>query len=199
MSLQAERSAIIVCENRIDWVLSLLARTWFFIVKSLFLFVPTFLVLYIVGTVLLTALYGLLTGIPLLLFSRDLADIPIIYYAFLTGLRLAIIVSFLVWIFATLFAAIGNKTKSFFAWFVFFVIFGGLIGGLSGMVVVLALGSEIDASEITRQEALYIVVSYVGCFAGVVAFASALLSPLWFFAYHESLSLSEYIGCDCSK
>lgn len=176
-----------------DWLdraLSITARALLFIVKSLCLFVPTFLVVYVLGTILLTACFGIFTGTPHLIFSRDLSGIPFLWYAFGTALRLAIIASALVWMLATLFAAIGKQHKGFVAWLVFMVIVGVLVGGLAALPV-LARG----ASELAGSEGLRIVAAYLVCFAAVGACACGLLSPLWFFAYHKWLSLNPNAGC----
>lgn len=178
---------------RSDWfdrALSIAARALLFIVKSLCLFVPTFLTVYVVGTTLLTACFGVFTGTPYLIFSRDLSGIPFIWYAFGMALRLAIIASALVWLLATGFAVIGKQHKGFLAWLVFMLIVGVLVGGVSALPV-LALG----ASELNGAEGSRIVAAYLMCFAAVGAFACGLLSPLWCFAYHRRLSLDANSGC----
>lgn len=175
-----------------DWrdrALSITARALLFVVKSLCLFVPTFLVVYVLGTILLTAWFGIFTGTPHLIFSRDLSGIPFLWYAFGTALRLAIIASALVWMLATLFAAIGKEQKSFFAWLGFMLVVGVLVGTLSALLV-LALG----ASELNGTEDSRLVLAYLACFAAGGAFACGLLSPLWFFAYHRWLSLKPNSG-----
>lgn len=176
-----------------DWLdrtLSFTARAMLFIVKSVCLFVPTFLVVYVLGTILLIACFGIFTGTPHLLFSRDLSGVPFLWYAFGTALRLAIVASALVWALATLFAAIGKQHKSLLAWLAFMVGQGVMVGGLSA-VPVLALG----ASELNGPEGPRIVAAYLCCFAAVGAFACGLLSPLWFFAYHKWLALNPNSGC----
>ncbi|WCJ58661.1 hypothetical protein NXS98_13165 [Fontisphaera persica] len=176
-----------------DWLdraLSIMARALLFIVKSLCLFVPTFLVVYVLGTILLTACFGILTGTPHLILSRDLSGIPFIWYAFGMAWRLAIIASALVWMLATLFAAIGKQHKSFLAWLAFMLIVGVLVGGLSALPVLSAGASELNGLDGSR-----IVVAYLLCFAAVGAFACGVLSALWYFAYHKWFSLNPDSGC----
>jgi hypothetical protein len=175
--------------NWLDPSLSVTARALLFIVKSLCLFVPTFLVIYVLGTLLLVACFGFLTGTPHLIFSRDLSGIPFVWYAFAMGCRLSIIASALAWMLATLFAALGKQHKSFLAWLAFMLLVGVTVGGLAALPV-LAVG----ASELNGPEDSIIVVAYLVCFASVGALACGLLSPLWFLAYHKWLSLN-LAGC----
>ena len=162
--------------DQLDRAAGFVASALWFTARSICLSVPTFLVIYVVGTVSMTALFGISTGTPHLFISHDLAGVPILYYAFLTSLHLAVRLSFVVWILATVFAAAGTKQKPFVAWLTFLSIFGGLTATLFVMTV--------DAPR-----GYAILVAFPVCFFGVAVVSCAMLSPLWFFAYHKRLSL----------
>jgi hypothetical protein len=156
-----------------------------FICKSFCLFIPTFFVVYGVGTGLLFALYSILTGTPLLMISRDLAGVPFIYYAFGTALPIALLATVIVWGVSTAFAAIGGTSKGFLAWLTFLAIIGVIVGCLAVVPVLVHGASEFRSAGSGTSR---LVAAYVISFALVGCFCCILLSPLWFLTFSRWLS-----------
>ncbi|PWU16471.1 MAG: hypothetical protein C5B50_13585 [Verrucomicrobia bacterium] len=154
-----------------------------FVAKALCLAIPTFIAVYLLGTILLTGLFGVLTGTPYLVFSRDLSGIPVIWYALGVGSRLASVASGSIWLFATLFAGFGRPHKSFLKWLLAMLIIGILVGAFCAFPVLAA-----GASELTNSERPGTVAAYVLVFSFVGAMVGTILSPLWYFAYQAWLS-----------
>lgn len=155
-----------------------------FIVKALCLFVPTLLAVYVLGTILLTTLMGVFTGNPHLVLARDLAGVPVLWYAFYTGSRLAFGAAVLVWIMATLFALIGKSKNGILLWLAFMSITGGLVGGLVSVPVI-----ALCASDLNSPAGMRLALAYLCGFGAVGAIICSLLSPLWFIAFHRWLSI----------
>ncbi len=154
-----------------------------FSIKACVLIVPTFIVIYVTGTVSITALIGLVGGTPHLLVSRDLAGVPFIYYAFARALPLAAVATGVVWVTSTIFAAIGDSHKRFLLWFIFLPILGGVTGACAGVAMI---GST--ASELQGSEGPFIATMYLAGFVSSGLLAGAILSPIWYLAYHRSAS-----------
>jgi hypothetical protein len=162
-----------------NWAMNQILRFLLFTAKSMCLFLPTFLVIYVFGTILLTAWFGVLGGTPALVVSRDLAGIPILYYAFGIGWKVALMASLIVWACATSFAAIGKRGRGLLAWFVFLSVTGIACGYLATIPVLQSADFSSDGPPLA---------SYFRGFIAVGWICGALLSPLWFFTYHRRLS-----------
>jgi hypothetical protein len=155
-------------------------RTAFFILKALSMFLPTFVITYVIGTLLLASAFGLLTGTPELIISRDLAGVPFIYYIFGTALPFGLLGSSLLWLPSVIFAVV-RSTPPFVSWLLFELLLGTIAGALSCLPV-LAMG----LSSFQSRPAL--AGAYVIAFAATGSICGALISPLWYFACHRALS-----------
>ena len=145
--------------------------------KLLGLYVVTFLVVYVIGTVLQTAFFGIVTGSPLLVFANDIEGFPSLGPTLCVSLPLAILASVLAWGLATLFAYIGKRQKRFSVWLIFMVVTGLIIGGLCAIPTLWYAVDEFNGLDGTK-----IIATNLASFATAGAFAGAVLSPLWFFA-----------------
>src|SRR5271169_704974 len=94
MRLHSNVGSCILHKNRTHWAITPIMRMFLLILKVICLFIPTFAVIYFVGTILLVGLFGILGGTPYLVFSRDLSGMPFVFYAFGIGWKVALMAAF---------------------------------------------------------------------------------------------------------
>src|SRR4051812_12209266 len=102
------------------------------------MFLPTFIITYVIGTLILASAFGLLTGTPGLVLSKDLAGVPFVYYVLGTALPFGLAGSGLLWLPSVVFAAI-KSTRPFVSWLIFELVVGAMAGSLSCFPI-LAMG-----------------------------------------------------------
>jgi hypothetical protein len=139
----------------------------------------TFLVVWGLGTISMTTLTGIITGTPSLVFSRDIADVPLVWYAFSSSYPTALTVSIISWT-ASLVFGLNNKRSSIVPWFVFQAVSGFAIGCLAAIPFLMQGMPQFVGAGLTGIRLLFL---YPICFAATGILCCILLCPGWYLLF----------------
>jgi hypothetical protein len=137
-------------------------------------FIVTVLLVCLLAPLLGTLFLGLLTGTPQLVISRDLAGVPVLLYAALAALPVALPAVLIVAVSATVFGYSVGRRQSYWVWAVLFSTIGLFLGLFCASPLILA-----SAQESTIDLAMAWVFLGAACGAAVMG----LLSGLWYFFF----------------
>jgi hypothetical protein len=137
-------------------------------------FVTTVVVVCLLAPLLGTGLFGILTGTPQLVVSRDLAGVPMLFYAALVSLSFALPAAVVAAVAATIFSYAVGQRQPFWVWLATFSAFGLFLGVACASPLILA-----SAGSSTIGLARAWVILGALCGVGVMS----LVSSLWYFFF----------------
>ena len=137
-------------------------------------FVVTVLVVCGAAPLLGMVLFGLLNGTPQLVVSRDLTGIPMLLFAALSSLPIALPAAIIAAVAATVFGYSVGRRQPFWVWAIVFSTFGLFLGVACASPLILASARE-SAIELVRAWVV------LGAVCGVAIMG--LLSGFWYFCF----------------